>query len=225
MVGIVLALRRKPPLGSGDLVFRLTRTSPTPPELDAILSRAGLFASAVALVTGRGERVTSLTARTDRETVSYIITPGQGNNSHVVTNSSSALGAKAVSVDDLNEITTVLDSLCASLLVARPNRRASFATQSGGNSNEFAVLLSQLLRPGTWVAITLRKPTGKEQERVRKWVDHRREANSPGHYASHTNLLRERRRVEPLRHCGPREVPGHCPRHRRRQVRYGEDGP
>ena len=130
-----------------------------------------------------------LAARTDRETVSYFIAPGQGNNSYVVTNLSSALGVKAVSVDDLNEITTVLDSPCASFLVARPNRRASLATQSGGNPNEVAVLLSQLLQLGMWVAITLRKPTGKEQERVRKWVDHRREANSRGHYASHTNLL------------------------------------
>jgi hypothetical protein len=189
MVGGVPGLRKKSPLGSRDLVFRLTRTSPTPPELDAILSRAGSFASAVATVTDKHERVTLLTARTDRETVSYIITPGQGNNSHVVTNLSSALGAKAVSVDDPNEIATVLDSACASFLVARPNRRASFATQSGGNPNEVAVLLSQLLQPGMWVAITLRKPSGKEQERVRKWVDHRREANSPSHYSNQTNLL------------------------------------
>jgi hypothetical protein len=189
MVRVVLGLHRKSPLAATDLVFRLTRTSPTPPDLDAVLQRAISFGSAVASITDHGERVTLLTARTERETSSYVITPGQGNNSHVVTNLSSALGATAIQVDDPDEIATILNSPCASFLVARPNRRASFATQASGNPNEVAVLLSQLLQPGMWVAVTLRGARGKEQERVRMWFDHRHEMNSSTHYSNNTHPL------------------------------------
>jgi hypothetical protein len=77
MVRVVLGLHRKSPLAATDLVFRLTRTSPTPPDLDAVLQRAISFGSAVASITDHGERVTLLTARTERETSSYVITPGR----------------------------------------------------------------------------------------------------------------------------------------------------
>jgi hypothetical protein len=116
-------------LGSRVLVLRLTRTSLTPPELDTVIQRSGAFASTVADVTGRHERITLLTARTDRESVSYIITPGQGGNSRVVASIASALGAKAVPVEGVHEITGALDSPSTSFLVARPRKRASFAAQ------------------------------------------------------------------------------------------------
>ena len=125
----MLEILYRPPLGSRDLVFRLTRTSTLPPEVDAVIQRSGAFASTVADVTGRHEHITSPTARTDRETDSYIIRPGQGGNSRVVASFASTLGTKAVPVEDVHEITGALDSPSTSFLVARPRKRVSFAAQ------------------------------------------------------------------------------------------------
>jgi hypothetical protein len=180
---------RRQLLASHDLAFRLTRTSPTPPDRDTVVQRANPFASAVNDVARRGERITLLTARTERETLSYIITPGQGSNSHVVTSLATALGAKATQVDSMSDISEVLDTPFSSFLVARPSKNASFATQSGGDQNEVAVLLGRLLQPGSWVAFTLRKPSESERNRTRKWFEHRRDANSVAHYTNHLNSL------------------------------------
>jgi hypothetical protein len=140
----VLEILHRLSLGSRDLVFRLTRRSPTPPELNVVIQRSRAFASTVADVTGRHERITLLTARTDRESVSYIITPSQGGNSRVVASIASALGTKAVPVEDVHEITGVLDSLYTSFLVARTRKRASFTAQ-----------------PGMWVAVMHATADGK----------------------------------------------------------------
>ena len=169
---------RRQLLASHDLAFRLTRTSPTPPDRDTVVQRANPFASAVNDVARRGERITLLTTRTERETLSYIITPGQGSNSHVVTSLATALGAKATQVDSMSDISEVLDTPFSSFLVARPSKNASFATQSGGDRNEVAVLLGRLLQPRIMGGLTLRKPSESERNRTRKWFEHRREANS-----------------------------------------------
>ena len=133
---------------------------------------------------------TLISARDDHEVQTYVVTPGQGSNSHAVTSLCSTLGAKATPVEESDErLLNFAATPSVSFLVARPASTASFATQSGGEQNEVAILLSRLMQPGSWVAISLRAPSKSEIKRVRRWFDYRREASSVAHYTNNPNTL------------------------------------
>jgi len=174
-----------------DLIFKLIRSSSAPPELDIAILRANGFADAVKNVTTNGESVTLLSVRDERELLSYVITPGQGINSHVVTTIAATLGAKAVQVDAIDEGSlTFASTPFASLLIARPSKsRGAHATQSGGDVTEIAGHLGRILQPGSWVAMTLRAPTDKEVSRTRRWFEHRRDGGSTTHYSNSLGVL------------------------------------
>ncbi len=183
-------VRGKSAAARNDLTFKLTRSSTTAPDRDSVAQRAGAFGDAVRSITRKGDCVTLISARDDHEVQTYVITPGQGSNSHVVTSLCSTLGAKAAPIDEADERLLNFDGTpSVSFLVARPASTASFATQSGGEQNEVAILLSRLMQPGSWVAISLRAPSKSEIKRVRRWFDHRREAGSVAHYTNNPNAL------------------------------------
>ncbi len=134
--------------------------------------------------------MTLISARDDHEVQTYVVTPGQGSNSHVITSLCSTLGAKATPIDESDARLLNFEATpIVSFLVARPASTASFATQSGGEQNEVAILLSRLMQPGSWVAITLRAPSKLEIRRVRRWFEHRRDASSVAHYTNNPNTL------------------------------------
>jgi hypothetical protein len=173
-----------------DLVFKLTRSSATPPEREMAIQRAGAFGDAVKNVARRGKAVTLLSVRDEREMLSYVITPGEGSNSHVVTSLCSTLGAKATQIDAIDEhMPNFASAPYASFLIARPAKSASKETQSGGEQSEVAGHLSRIMQPGSWVAMTLRSPTKAEVRRVRRWFDHRRDGGAATHYTNSTNAL------------------------------------
>jgi hypothetical protein len=174
-----------------DLIFKLTQSSSTPPDLDITIQRASGFADAVKNVTTNGESVTLLSARDEHELLSYVITPGQGIKSHVVTTLCATLGAKATQLDAIDEGSpTFASTPYASFLVARPSKsRGARETQSGGDVTEIAGHLSRILQPGSWVALTLRSPTDKEINRTRRWFDHRRGTNATTHYTNGIGVL------------------------------------
>ncbi len=174
-----------------DLIFKLTRSSSTPPERDLAIQRAGAFGDAVKNVTRRGKTVTLLSVRDEREMLSYIVTPGEGSNSHVVTSLCSSLGAKATQVNALDDGSpTVASTPFASFLVARPSKsRGARETQSGGDVTEIAGHLSRILPPGSWAAMTLRAPTGAEVNWVRRWFGHRRGDGTATHYTNGIGVL------------------------------------
>lgn len=172
------------------MMFKLTRSSASPPEREAAVQRAGAFGDAVKNVTRGGGCVTLLSVRDDHDMSSYVITPGQGSNSHVVTSLCSTLGAKATQIESADGApTNFLNTPYSSFLVARPAVSASFATQSGGEQSEVAILLSRIMQPGSWVGMTLRAPNKAEVRRVRKWFVSRRDTGSISHYTNTTNAL------------------------------------
>ena len=174
-----------------NLIFKLTRSSSAPPELAIAIQRAAGFADAVKNITSKGGSVTLLSARDERELISYVITPGQGITSHVITTLCATLGAKAVQIDALDEGSpTFASTPFASFLVARPSKsRGAHETQSGGDLTEIAGHLGRILQPGSWVALTLRAPTDKEVSRVRRWFDHRRDGGATTHYTNGLGVL------------------------------------
>ena len=192
VLGMNLPLRsRDRSSARNDLIFKLTRSSSAPPELDITIQRANGFADAVKNVTTNGESVTLLSVRDERELLSYVITPGQGIKSHVVTNIAATLGAKAIQVDAIDEGSpTFAGTPFASFLVARPSKsRGAHASQSGGDVTEIAGHLGRILQPQSWVAMTLRSPTDKEINRTRRWFDHRRDGGAATHYTNAIGVL------------------------------------
>lgn len=100
---------------------------------------------------------------------SWVTVPPADRTSYVAGAVSSAVGAKATEVTAPAELSTTH----VGWLVARPEENPSRATQHGGDQSEMAILLSRILQPNDWVAVTLRSPTKAEIRNTRRWFDHR----------------------------------------------------
>ncbi len=167
-------------------VFTLARSSSATPERDEAIQRSGAFGRAVNDATGKGGTVTLLTVRDLHNITSYVLTPGQGIESHIVTTLCSAIGAKALVPAE--KIPELGDVNYLGWLNARPSESASVATQSGGDQSEVAILLSRIMQPGSWVAMTLRTPTKGEIKNTREWFDYRRDG-AVTHYSKSPNTV------------------------------------
>lgn len=150
--------------------YRLTLQGAAPPERELALQRAKPFGAAVAGVTSETGCVTLLTVRDATGLASYVVTPSGVGSNHVVNALASAVGASATPVETLPDLGAAQET---GWLEARPDGTVSRDTQAGGDQTEVAILLSRIMRPGSWVAMTLRKPTRTELKRVRRWFGHR----------------------------------------------------
>jgi len=150
--------------------YRLTRQGAAPPERELTLQRSKPFGAAVAGVTADERCVTLLTVRDAAGLASYVVTPSGVGASHVVNALASAVGATATPVETLPDLDKTPE---IGWLEARPYGSVSRDTQAGGDQTEVAILLSRIMRPGSWVAMTLRQPTRTELKRVRRWFGHR----------------------------------------------------
>ena len=125
------------------------------------------------------------TIRTEAGLESYVLAD-ERESKGLVAALASAVGARPDHVGeppDLGEVGAI------GWLVAAPTRGfVSRDTQAGANPAEVAVLLAQVMEPGSFVAISLRPPSSTEQRRVRRYFDHR----LPGvqtHYARETEAV------------------------------------
>ncbi|MHB8318107.1 MAG: type IV secretory system conjugative DNA transfer family protein [Acidimicrobiales bacterium] len=114
--------------------------------------------------------MTLLTVRDATGIASYVITPVGISADHVVSTLASAVGASAAPVEGVPGIADVAE---IGWLEERSTGSVSRDTQSGGDQTEIAILLSRIMRPGTWVAMTLRAPKRSEVRHVRRWFAHR----------------------------------------------------
>lgn len=152
------------------LTFRLARAGSAPPERDVAVQRAKPFGAAVGSLTERGGSVTLVTHRSPTGITSYVTVPMSKMATTTVNSLASAVGAQPVQVDALPDLTETPE---IGWLEARPSSLASRDTQAGGDQTEVAILLSRIMRPGSWVALSLRAPTRQEVRHVRRWVAHR----------------------------------------------------
>jgi hypothetical protein len=102
--------------------------------------------------------------------LSFAVTNQGGAGGHVITSLTSALGAQSEPADSLPDLSSTPS---VGWLVAAPTEYASRDTQAGGDPSEVALLLSHILEPGNWVAISLRPPTRNEMRVTRRWFHHR----------------------------------------------------
>lgn len=167
-------------------IFTLIRSSTTAIDVDKTIQHSGSFGDAVARCTNRHQGVTLLTARDQHNTSSFVMTGGALNNSNVITSIGLTVNAKAVA--DSTNFPDLAATPYVGWLVVSPSDTVSIATQSGGDQNEVAVLLSHIMKPNSWIAITLRGPTKSELRRTRNWIKHRREG-AVTHYSNAPHAL------------------------------------
>lgn len=159
--------------GSASGLWRLARTSDV---LDAptMVSRAKPFGASV----GRAQRATMLVFRDVDSLVSYVLAPDNQTGLRVADDLAAAVGARAEKIDlDPDVEHSAMPDLTAAAVVgvvlARPSQSAGRDTQTNADPNEVARLLARSLRPGSWVAVTLRGYRRREANNVRRWYEHR----------------------------------------------------
>jgi hypothetical protein len=147
--------------------FHLVRSGTAAPDIQAAEARSGPVGAAIS----SAGRTTFLATKDDAGITTWVVVPDSDRTGQVVSAVGAATAARAIPDDSLGP--DALSSDEVGWLVARPRSVASRATQHGGEQSELAMLLSRILRPGEWVAITLRSPTNTEIRNVRRWFDYR----------------------------------------------------
>ena len=162
--------------------FRLVRSSGAPPAPEVVVARAKPFGGAVRSAAS----ATLLAVRSEQGLSSYVLVPDRRESKALVAALSSAVGARPEPVEQAPDLSRAGS---VGWLVARPSRRfVGRDTQAGANPSEVAVLLAQVMEPGSFVAMSLRTPSSAEQRRVRRWFEHRL-AGAQTHYSRETEAV------------------------------------
>lgn len=153
----------------------MTRARSGSMDAAAYTSRSKPFGSAVRDL----KEATLLTVRTRVGVDCYMLTTG--NRPDLTAKAAQvlahAVGAKAEATDEHPDTT---GGPVVAQLVARPNQSASRDTQAGADPSEVAQAITRTAEPGSWLAVTLRAPSGKEVDRAREW-NHRRNTSYTHH--------------------------------------------
>lgn len=156
-------------------VWKMARAQSGAMDAAQYTARAKPFGSAVRDV----KESTLLTVRTQVGVDCYMITPsGRADLSAKAADVlGNAVGAKAVRVDEFPDLSA---GPVIARMVARPSQSASRDAQTGADPAEVARTIARVAEPGSWVAVTLRRPTGREVDRTREW-NHKRSASYTHH--------------------------------------------
>jgi len=161
--------------------WTVTRTSRGAPDAADVVQDSKALGSSIAT----SGPVTLLVAHTESGLRSFMVAPRDGSRSGVLaSNLGAVVGARV-------EPTSMLDlsRACYGRLVARASDQPASENQSGADPAKVAAAFGRGgLPPGCWVAVTLRKPSGTELRRARRWFRHRL-AGRVTHYSSGSEVL------------------------------------
>lgn len=160
--------------------FRLARagtSTPSPANLDA---RARAFAAAV-----EGCGSATLVTTRDAATMENWLLIG---DHHPAGDAAFSLAQAVAARADESAVAPELDAPVVGWLEARSGP-ASRATQVGTDPAEVSRRLAVAMKPGAWVAVTVRTPSSKEIRRSRAWYEHRLGTGLPQHHTTGTNTL------------------------------------
>lgn len=125
---------------------------------------------------------TVLLLRREEQTMrGYLLTVGSsGESQRAATDLAHTVGARA----ELTDPPVGLDvDNCVGWLVYESGSSVARDPQVNTDPTETARLLANTLPAGSWVAITLRKPSKKERSRNQKWLAHRLSTAVPNHHS------------------------------------------
>lgn len=164
------------------MTYRLARERVSELDPATYAARAKPFGSAVRDLGS----VTLLTVRSDTGVDSYMVSGSTRADlsSKAAGALARAVGAKAEQVPQLPDLS---GTSAVTRLLASPSQSASRDTQAGADPVEVAQTFARTAEPGSWVAVTLRKPTKREVDRARRW--NRRRQQSMTHHSLDAEVL------------------------------------
>ena len=147
----------------------------------AFITAAGIFASTIPA----GSIL--LTTRLDTGLAHYLIAPDTGNASHSALHLAHAVAARADEVDEL----PALDDVAKVVWMTTEKMPALISrdTQSGTDPAAVACALAISMRPGQWVAATLRAPTPKERRWALTWLESQMNTANPQYHSRRSEAL------------------------------------
>ncbi|MCU6481920.1 type IV secretory system conjugative DNA transfer family protein [Arthrobacter sp. A2-55] len=162
-------------------IFRLARAGGIETNPTTFTQRAGTFASAVAN-TGPA---TLLTRREKTGLNGYLILDEKAVGSNAALHLAQTVGARA-------EAAELPDDLGATPVVGQLTYHPSPAlreTQAGIDPTELPRLLATAMPEGSWVSVTMRKPTTRERKHYTPWLAHRLGTAVPTHHSTSPNAV------------------------------------
>ncbi|WP_139186822.1 hypothetical protein [Arthrobacter crystallopoietes] len=156
-------------------IFRMARAGGIDTNPTTFMQRANTFASAA---TQYGT-TTMLTRREQTGLNGYVIMPAEAARARAALALAHTVGAKSEETqlpDDLGD-TPVIGTL-----TFRPSPVLR-ETQNGIDPSEFPKLLANTMPEGSWVAVSLRKPSNRERKFHTKWHNYRLGNASPQHHS------------------------------------------
>lgn len=157
--------------------WALTRAAGIQINPTLVTQRANGFATKAAAFD-----TTVLLLRRDEDTMrGYLITTGHGGDSmRAATDLAQTVGARAVE----SELPEDLDvDNVVGWLVYQSGSAVAREAQVNSDPSATAQILANTIPPGSWVAVTLRKPTKKERARNGRWLSHRLSTAVPNHHS------------------------------------------
>lgn len=171
-----------PGMGAKPLIWKMHRARSGQMDPGTYTARSKPFGSAVRDL----KEATLLTVRTEYGVDCYMITPGRrpDQSAKAAEALAHAVGAKAVQATEPPDTT---GGPVVARLVARPSQTSSRDAQAGADPTEVAQTIARTAEPGSWLAVTLRRPQRKEVDRTREW--NRRGSGSYTHHSLDSEVL------------------------------------
>lgn len=163
-------------LGMEQRIFRLARSGGIDTNPTTFTQRAGTFASAA---TNTGQ-ATLLTRREKTGLNGYLILPAASLGTNAPLHLAHTVGARAEEAQMPEDLG---DTPAIGTLTYRPSP-ALRETQSGIDPTELPRLLANAMPEGSWVAVTLRKPSNKERKHYTPWLGNRLGTAVPTHHST-----------------------------------------
>ena len=162
--------------------FRFTRTGGIETNPAQFSQRANAFTAAVP----EGGTATLLARREPEGLHGYLIIPATtADTANAQLHLAHAVGAKAVLV----EAPEGLDDVEAIGELTYRESPALRETQAGLDPRELPTLLANTMPQGSWVAVTLRRPSNKERKHYSPWIANRLGTAIPTHHSTSPNAV------------------------------------
>ncbi|ACL42187.1 hypothetical protein Achl_4236 (plasmid) [Pseudarthrobacter chlorophenolicus A6] len=162
--------------GMEQRIFRLARAGGIDTNPTTFTQRAGTFASAA---TNSGQ-ATLLTRRESSGLNGYLILPAASLGTNAPLHLAHTVGARAEEAQMPEDLG---DTPAIGTLNYRPSP-ALRETQSGIDPTELPRILANAMPEGSWVAVTMRKPSNKERKFYTPWLGNRLGTAVPTHHST-----------------------------------------
>ena len=157
--------------------WRFTRSGSALAEVGEIKQRSRTFANSVAQIRSGAATLVARCAD-DGSLERFVIAPAK--HAAIAANAGVVVGANVTQCDELPD----LDTAAVATARVRRGRQVGIETQAGANIAVVSEAFARSAVPGDWIAISLRKPSARQQNANRVWKQ-----NAASHHSVDPNAL------------------------------------